>query len=211
MKLRGVALYARVSTADQSAESQLTAMREFCNRRGFPVFRELVDQVTGDMERRRARSRTAKNGVAGQDEAYRELLELVKHRRIDCVVVFKYDRLARSLVALVGALEYFRAHGVEFVSLTEDVDTTTAQGRLLFNLIATFAEYEKEVIRERVNAGLANARRKGVQLGRPRDRKMELRVQRLHEKGCKLADIARRVKRSRSGVRLILELSLIHI
>jgi putative DNA-invertase from lambdoid prophage Rac len=194
MKPRRVVLYARVSTSDQNADSQLTAMREACARRGFTIVAELTDQVTGDVEGRRAK-----------DTAYRELMASVKRNRFDCVMVFKYDRLARSLVALVDALDYFGQHGVQFISLTEDVDTTTPQGRLFFSIIASFAEYERAIIRERVNAGLANARRKGIKLGRPRDRATELRVDRLAQKGLKISAIARAVKRSRAGVRLMLD------
>lgn len=94
-----------------------------------------------------------------------------KRRRFDAVVVYRYDRFARSLRHLVNALEEFRALGIEFVSIHEGVDTSTPNGRLVFGIFASIAEFERELIRARVRSGLAAAKARGVQLGRPALRK----------------------------------------
>jgi DNA invertase Pin-like site-specific DNA recombinase len=149
------AIYARVSTADQNPEAQLRELREYAARRGFTVHREYVDWVSGDVRRRKR---------APEFEA---MMADARGRRFDCVLVWKYDRFARSLGALIAALQEFDALGIDFVSLTQAIDTTTAMGRLFFHVIASFGEFEHEMIVERVKAGLANARAKGVRLGRP--------------------------------------------
>jgi len=197
MKPLRVALYARVSTAEQSADSQLAAMREYCNRRGFVIVREFVDQVTGDVDARSLRRRSP-------DKQYRQLMVDAKKDHFQCVMVWRYDRLARSLVHLLASLDYFRSWGVQFISLTEDIDTTTPQGRLFFTIVASFAEYERSIIKDRVRAGLANAKAKGVVLGRPRDRSGEAKIFKLAAKGLNQAEIARQTGRSRAGVWLVL-------
>jgi DNA invertase Pin-like site-specific DNA recombinase len=150
-----VALYARVSTTyGQNPEMQLAELREYAGRRGWEVAGEYVDEgVSGARERRPALDR----------------LWVDCHRRqVDAVVVYRYDRFARSLRQLVNALEEFRAIGIEFISLHEGVDTSTPNGRLVFGIFASIAEFERELIRSRVRSGLAAAKSKGKKLGRPR-------------------------------------------
>jgi len=126
--------------------------------------------------------------------------------RFDCVLVWKYDRFARSLGALIAALQEFRALGVDFISHTQAIDTTTPMGRLFFHVIGSFAEFEREVIVERVKAGLANARAKGKRLGRPvRDPGAQARVVALRGEGLSLRQIATRERLSPSGVRKMLK------
>jgi DNA invertase Pin-like site-specific DNA recombinase len=96
------------------------------------------------------------------------LLTACHKRHVDAVVVYRYDRFARSLRQLVNALEDFRALGIDFVSLHEGVDTSTPNGRLVFGIFASIAEFERELIRDRVRSGLASAKAKGKRLGRPR-------------------------------------------
>lgn len=192
-----VAIYARVSTLDQNPEMQLAELREYAARRGLVIHAEYVDRVTGNVRRRQV----AKNR---RDKSYTALLADAKRRLFDVVLVWKYDRFARSLTALVDALEAFAAVGIEFISLTEQVDTTTPQGKLFFTFIAGFAEYERAMISERVLAGLAHAKSQGTTLGRPRDISVERKVLQLHHKGKSLAAIASQVKRSRAGVRKII-------
>ena len=163
-----VAIYARVSTSEQNPEAQLLALREYASRRGFSIFKEYVDHVSGDMERRRAKRQN--------DRAYRKLMEDASRRSFDCVLVWKYDRFARSLSILVAALQQFSTLGIDFISYTQNIDTTTAMGRLFYHVIGSFSEFERELIVERVRAGLANARAKGKSLGRPKDRNAELRI-----------------------------------
>ena len=150
------ALYARVSTNNghQNPEMQLRELREYCDRRGLEISDEYVD-----------------NGVSGAKERRPHLDRLLadcRRRSVDAVVVYRYDRFARSLRQLVNALEEFRALGIDFISLHEGVDTSTPNGRLVFGIFASIAEFERELIRDRVRSGLAAARAKGKRLGRPR-------------------------------------------
>jgi len=150
------ALYARVSTANngQDPTMQTRELREYCERRGWNVVSEYVDV-----------------GISGAREKRPELDRLVSEahrRRFDAVVVWKFDRFARSVSHLLRALETFRALGIEFVSLSEQVDTSTPTGKMVFTVLGAVAELERSLIVERVKAGLRNARAKGKRLGRPR-------------------------------------------
>jgi DNA invertase Pin-like site-specific DNA recombinase len=189
-----VAIYARVSTGEQNPEPQLRELRDYAERRGFIVHREYVDQASGDVRRRR------------RAPAFDELMADARRRRFDCVLVWKYDRFARSLGALVAALQEFHDLGVDFISHTQAIDTTTPMGRLFFHVIGSFAEFERDVIVERVRAGLANARAKGKRLGRPvRDPGAQARVVALRGEGLSLRRIAARERLSPSGVRKMLK------
>lgn len=149
------AIYARVSTSNgQDPGMQLRELREYCQRRGWEVAREYVDV-----------------GISGAKEKRPELDRLLAdahRRRFDAVVVWRFDRFARSVSHLLRALETFRALGIEFVSLSEQVDTSTPTGKLVFTVLGAVAELERSLIAERVRAGLRNARAKGRRLGRPR-------------------------------------------
>jgi DNA invertase Pin-like site-specific DNA recombinase len=149
------ALYARVSTlGGQNPEMQLRELREYCERRGLQIVDEFVDHgISGSRERRPALDR---------------LLADCRKRLVDAVIVYRYDRFARSLRQLVNALEEFRVLGIDFISLHEGVDTSTPNGRLIFGIFASIAEFERELIRDRVRSGLASAKAKGKALGRPR-------------------------------------------
>jgi DNA invertase Pin-like site-specific DNA recombinase len=150
------AIYARVSTTNhgQDVTLQTREMGEFCQRRDWTTVEEYVDiGISGAKERRPALDR---------------LMIDAKRRRFDVVVVYRYDRFARSLRHLVNALEEFRALGIQFVSIHEGVDTSTPNGRLIFGIFASIAEFERELIRDRVRSGLRNARAKGKRLGRPK-------------------------------------------
>jgi DNA invertase Pin-like site-specific DNA recombinase len=148
-------LYARVSTNNgQNPEMQLAELRAFCDRRGWQVAGEYVDQgVSGSKERRPALDR---------------LLSDCRRRQVDAVVVYRYDRFARSLRQLVNALAEFQALGIDFISVHEGVDTTTPNGRLVFGIFGSIAEFERELIRDRVRSGIAAARARGKRLGRPK-------------------------------------------
>ena len=149
------ALYARVSTLHngQDPEMQLRELREYCSRRGWQVAGEFVDV-----------------GISGAKEKRPELDRLLAdahRRRFDSVVVWKFDRFARSVSHLLRALETFQALGLEFVSLSEQMDTSTPTGKMVFTVLGAVAELERSLIAERVRAGLRNARAKGKRLGRP--------------------------------------------
>jgi DNA invertase Pin-like site-specific DNA recombinase len=150
--MKGAAVYARVSTHNgQNPEMQLDEIREYCRRRGWKIVGEYVDEgISGSKEHRPALDR---------------LLADCRRRIVDAVVVYRYDRFARSLRQLVNALDEFRALGIDFVSLHEGVDTSTPNGRLVFGIFGSVAEFERELIRDRVRSGLALARSRGKRLG----------------------------------------------
>src|ERR1700693_706032 len=156
--MKRVAIYARVSTNNgQNPEMQLGELRVYCKRRDWEIVEEFVDAgVSGAKEHRPALDR---------------LIAACQKRLVDAVVVYRYDRFARSLRQLVNALEEFRALGIDFVSLHEGIDTSTPNGRLVFGIFASIAEFERELIRDRVRSGLAAAKARGIQLGRPALRK----------------------------------------
>jgi DNA invertase Pin-like site-specific DNA recombinase len=149
-----VALYSRVSTNEQNASMQVEELRAYCQRRQWDIAEEFTD-----------------SGVSGAKEsrpALNRLLSESKRRKFDAVLVYRYDRFARSLRGLVNALAEFDALGIHFVSLHEGVDTSTPNGRLVFGIFASIAEFERELIRSRVRSGLAAARARGMRIGRPR-------------------------------------------
>ncbi|HYD29621.1 MAG TPA: recombinase family protein [Azospirillaceae bacterium] len=199
---RRVAIYARVSTTEQSPEVQLAALRDYAAGRGFVIHGEYIDHLSGDGARRPRRPR-------GKGPAFDRLMADAHQRRFDCVLVWKYDRFARSLGVLIAALQRFDSLGIDFISYTQSIDTTTSMGRLFFNIIGSFAEFEREMIVERVRAGLANARAKGQVLGRPeRDPTAKARIVALRAQGLSLREIARREGRSASGILKILRAHL---
>jgi DNA invertase Pin-like site-specific DNA recombinase len=173
------ALYARISTLNhgQDPEVQLRELREFCERRGFAIAHEYVDKgISGSREKR---------------PALDKLLADCRKRRVDAVVVYRYDRFAMSLRQLVNALEEFRSLGIDFISIHEGVDTSTPNGRLVFGIFASIAEFERELIRDRVRSGLAAAKAKGKQIGRPRVAVDVLRIASLRREGRSWAEITR--------------------
>ncbi|HXM95754.1 MAG TPA: recombinase family protein [Candidatus Dormibacteraeota bacterium] len=148
-----VAIYGRVSTLEQNASMQIDELRAYCARRQWEIAGEFIDSgVSGSKESRPALNR---------------LLVDAKRRKFDTVLVYRYDRFARSLRQLVNALAEFDALGIHFVSLHEGVDTSTPNGRLVFGIFASIAEFERELIRGRVRSGLAAARARGKRIGRP--------------------------------------------
>ena len=147
------ALYARVSTADQTCENQLLELRRYCEARGWRIWREFVDSgVSGSKDRR---------------PALDELLAHARRRRLDVVICWRLDRLGRNLRHLVMLLEELKDLGVGFVSLGEGIDLGTPSGRLQLHVLAALAEFERSRIQERVRAGLARVRAEGRTLGRP--------------------------------------------
>jgi len=165
------AIYARVSTNNgQDPEMQLREIREYIQRRGWELTAEFVDA-----------------GVSGAKDSRPELNRLMAEahrRRFDAVVVWKFDRFARSVSHLLRALETFRSLGTEFVSLSEQVDTSTPTGKMVFTVLGAVAELERSLITERVRAGLRNARAKGKRLGRPRKIVDAGRITRLRNEGA---------------------------
>lgn len=150
-----VALYARVSTDNrgQDVETQFYLLREEANRRGWSVTGEYSDQASaGDTPGR---------------TAWRHVMEMVRERRIDGVAVLRLDRAFRSSRDTYNALEFFQRHGVEFICITQPIDTTRPEGKFLLGVLAAAAEFERDLASERVHDGLARARSQGKRLGRP--------------------------------------------
>jgi DNA invertase Pin-like site-specific DNA recombinase len=148
-----VALYARVSTLDQTCEVQLDDLRRYASKR-FASYHEYTDAGVSGTQRHRP-----------QLDA---LMRDARKRSFDVVLVWKFDRFARSLKHLIESLDEFSALGIDFISLTEGVDTTTPAGQLLFHIVGAVAQFERDLIAERVRAGMAHARAMGKHIGRPR-------------------------------------------
>jgi DNA invertase Pin-like site-specific DNA recombinase len=147
------AVYARVSTADQTCENQLLELRRYCEARGWVLAREFVDHaVSGTKERR-----------PGLDV----MVQDAKRRRFDVLVVWRLDRLGRNLRHLILLLDDLQATGVAFVSLSEGIDATTPAGRLQLHVLGAIAEFERGRVVERVRLGMARAKAQGKHLGRP--------------------------------------------
>ena len=182
-----VALYARVSTLNQDTEVQLMALRTHVEQRGWEIVEEFIDRgVSGAKEKRPALNRLLKAAWAG---------------KIQAVLVWRFDRFARSVKHLMTALEQFRSLHVHFISLQEQFDTSSPIGQALFTIIGAMAQLERDIIRERVKAGLERARAMGVRLGRPPAKGNPEEIVRLKQEGHSIADIARTVGCSRSTVR----------
>ena len=154
-----VGLYARVSTLEKGQdraadrpEAQLLQLREYAHRRGFEIQGEYIDYTSGTTEDRLQ---------------YQTMLEATRKRRIDVVLVWRYDRFARSTQALVNALKEFQKLGVDFISYQENIDTTTPTGELIFQVMASLAQFESSLISQRVKAGMARAKAQGKHIARP--------------------------------------------
>jgi DNA invertase Pin-like site-specific DNA recombinase len=190
--MRRAVIYARVSTVDrgQDPETQLRQLREYADRRCFALIEEYVDHASGSRNDR---------------ERYRAMLEAARKRRFDVLLVWRYDRFARSMQELVNALAEFEGLGIDFISYNEGADTTTPQGRLLFGIMASLAEFERSLIAERVKAGMERAKAQGKQMGRPRlpeARRREI-LELLKEGKLSRRAIGKRVGVSHELVRLI--------
>jgi len=185
-----VALYARVSTHDQQTlPLQLAALRKYAKQRGWSVVEELQEIGSGSLERPKRE----------------QLMKLARQKEMDVILVWRLDRWGRSVADLAVNLQELHELGIAFVSLTEALDLTTPSGRAMAGLLAVFAEFEKEILRERVLAGLAQARRKGTRLGRPRTAaRRATQVHELYNTGTSKAEIARLLRIGRTSVRRIL-------
>jgi DNA invertase Pin-like site-specific DNA recombinase len=173
-----VAIYARVSTTNhgQDVTVQTRDLQEFAEARGWRLFDSYLDL-----------------GISGSKDKRPELDRLMADahkRRFDVVAVWRFDRFARSVSHLLRALETFNALGIAFVSLSENVDTTTPIGKMIFTVLGAVAELERSLIVERVRAGLRNARAKGKTLGRPRTAVDTARIDRLRASGLSWPKIA---------------------
>ena len=189
-KMFRVGLYARVSTFDQhTIPLQIRALREYAAKRGWTIAMQVKEVGSG----------------AAQRQLREKLLDAARRREIDVVLVWRLDRWGRSVADLLATLQELEHLGVGFVSLTEALDLTTPAGRAMAGMLAVFAEFEREILRERVRAGLAQARQNGKRLGRPATAAYKAaEVRKLHRAGISKSEIARRLDIGRTSVRRIL-------
>ena len=173
-KMFRAGIYARVSTDDQQTiPLQVRALREYAARRGWTIALQVKEVGSG----------------AAQRQLREKLLEAARRREIDVVLVWRLDRWGRSVPDLLTTLQELNHLGVGFVSLTEALDLTTPAGRAMAGLLAVFAEFEREILRERVRAGLAHARQNGTKLGRPITAGIHAdQVRKLHRAGISKAE-----------------------
>ena len=185
-----VGIYTRVSTHDQQTlQMQVEAISDYVKQRGWKVIQTVEDVGSGAKERR------------GREH----LLKAARRREIDIVVVWRLDRWGRSVADLMTTLRELTELNVGFVSLTEALDLTTPTGRAMAGMLAIFAEFEHEILRERVKAGIAQARKKGRPHGRPRSASLKKNeVMRMKLEGLSHSEIARRLEIGRTSVRRIL-------
>ena len=180
------AIYYRVSTSDQSPQLQIDELREHASARGWTAVEYLDEGVSG-----------RKHSRPGLDE----MMDAGRKRKIDGVLVWKYDRFARSTQHLVAAAQEFASLGVDFVSYTQQVDTTTPMGKLFFTIMAGLAEFESDIISERVKAGMAAAGRKGIHLGRkPATTEQQNKIRDLLAAGCSIRQTAKQCSVSTTTV-----------
>ena len=189
-KMFRAGLYARVSTGDQQTiPLQVRALREYAARRRWAIALQVKEVGSGASER----------------QLRAKLLEAAHRREIDVVLVWRLDRWGRSVADLLATLQELEHLGVGFVSLNEALDLTTPAGRAMAGLLAVFAAFEREILQERVRAGLAHARENGKRLGRPPSAALQAgQVLKLYRSGVSKSEIARRLKIGRTSVRRIL-------
>lgn len=184
-KLKRAACYVRVSTGLQDTKAQETELKQYAQSRGWSVSRVYADKTSGAKESR---------------PALDELMGDCRKRKIDVVLVWKFDRFARSVTHLLKALEAFEAVGIEFVSLSEQIDTSSPAGKMVFTVLAAVGCLERSMIVERVKAGLAQAKRDGKVLGRPAIKKLSAdeiaKIKAARAKGVTLRALATRFKSS---------------
>jgi DNA invertase Pin-like site-specific DNA recombinase len=186
-----VAIYGRVSTIEQSAEMQLRELRTYCSARAFEVFAEYVD--------------IGQSGAKDSRPELNRLMQDARKRRVDAVVVWRFDRFARSTKHLLLALEEFRTLGIQFISYQENMDTSSPLGQALFTIVSAVAQLERDLIRERVSAGIRNARLNGRKFGRPARTVDRDQLMRMRAEGASVRTIARALNLGYGTVRARLE------
>jgi DNA invertase Pin-like site-specific DNA recombinase len=183
-----VAVYCRVSTKDQTCDPQLRDLRRYCESRGFTIVREYID--------------IGQSGAKDSRPELNQLMADARKRKWDAIMVWRFDRFARSTKHLLLALEEFRSLGIQFVSYQENIDTSSPLGQMLFTIISAVAQMERDLIRSRVISGVQAARASGKQLGRPRRIVDRDRLIRLKSEGMSLRGIATKLGVGYSTVRM---------
>ncbi len=183
--MKRVIIYARVSTREQNVDMQLIDLRQYAAARKLNIVKEYIDYASG-----------AKSDRIN----YRKLLDDVRKRKTDVVLVWKFDRFARSTKELINALEEFNNLGVDFISYKENIDTSTPAGKILFTMISAFAEFERAIIRERVIAGMEKAKARGAKIGRPRIPPFTIqKMLEMRENGVSYREIIKKMRISKSA------------
>lgn len=183
-----VAIYARVSTDKQKVDMQLNELRQFTARSGWTIYQEFIDQSF--------------TGANTNRPAFSAMMDAARKRKFNILLVWKLDRLSRSLKDLINTLDELGSWGIDFVSYDNNLDTSTPTGKLVFQIVGAVAEFEKDIIKERVIAGLANARRKGKRLGRPPlPEKLYQKAQALRSQGLSFRKIGRELNTDESTIR----------
>lgn len=173
-------IYIRISTKDQKTDLQLDELQEYCQRRNWQIADVYSDK-----------------GISGSKNSRPELDRLMADahkRKFDVVCVWKFDRFARSVSHLLRALEEFKALGIEFVSYSESIDTSTPMGKMVFTVLGAVAELERSLITERVRAGQAAAKKRGVRFGRPAVAVDSKKVIALRNQGKSFSEIAEKLR-----------------
>ncbi len=186
-KSKKVALYTRVSTDEQKTDLQLMDLKEYVRRREYNIFNTYEDIVSGATKERKALD---------------QLFQDAKHRKFDIVLVWKFDRFARSLKMLVDSLALFQELGIDFISYKENIDTTTSMGRLIFHINSAYAEFEREIIKDRVIAGIKAKREKtGIWGRRKIDADIQTQIKALIQAGTSVRNTAKQLQISTRTVR----------
>jgi DNA invertase Pin-like site-specific DNA recombinase len=189
--MKKVAIYTRVSTSDQNTDMQISDLTEYAQKRGWVIYEVYEDKISGATKSR-----------PRLDQLFMDS----KQRKFDIVLVWKFDRFARSLKMLVDSLELFKDLGIDFVSFKESIDTTTAMGRLIFNINSSYAEFERELISDRVKSGVASKRAKMLKEGdtswgrKQLDSAMQSKIQELKKNGKSIRVISKELKLSKTTV-----------
>ena len=192
MANKRVAVYVRVSTKDQSVDMQLNDLKSYSEERGLNIFKVYQD-----------------NGVSGAKESRPELNSLMNDARkckFDIVLVWRFDRFARSTKHLVTALYEFRNLGIDFISYQENIDTSSPLGEAIFTIISVMSKLERDIIAERVKGGLRKARANGKQLGRPKSKVDTDKVIEYRSQGKSIREIAKEMGTHRCKVERTLKL-----
>jgi len=182
-----VALYCRVSTSDQSTAMQVEDLRRYCKQRGLAIFKEYGDEgISGTKDRR---------------PSLDGLMADARKRKFDAVVVWRFDRFARSTKHLITALEEFRHLGIEFISYQENIDTSSPLGKAMFTIVSAIGELERNIIVERVKAGIRRAKENGKILGKPKTLNLNVEeLKKMRRKGLSLRQIAKNVNACAASV-----------
>ncbi len=189
---KNVGIYARVSTEDQSTAQQLEQLRSYCEKqKDYVIYREYIDEGESALKSNRPQ--------------YQQLLEDARRRKIDTVLVFKLDRLSRSLKELVNTMDLLKDCGVDFISYSEkEFDTTTAAGQFMFHIFMALGQFERNLISERTKLKLNHLKSQGIKLGRPRIAGLEA-VFELRAKGLSLSQIGKEIGCDRSTISKLLK------